>query len=101
MSTTSSTTTPQPQPPHPGLWVHVSATYTVNGGSRMLDEVRDAMADANTHHLDLNDLNAAAGAKIASLLQVPQKPNPSQLDFQRPPPPLRLRVVAHRSQRPW
>jgi hypothetical protein len=46
------------------------ATYTVNGGSRMLDEVRDAMTDANTHHLDLNELNAASGAKIASLLQV-------------------------------
>jgi hypothetical protein len=29
----------------------------------MLDEVRDAMADANLHHLDLNVLNAAAGAR--------------------------------------
>lgn len=36
----------------------------------MLEEVRDAMADANLHHLDLNALNAAAGAKVADLLGV-------------------------------
>ena len=35
----------------------------------MLDEVREAMADANLHHLDLNGLNAAAGARIAELLE--------------------------------
>ena len=36
----------------------------------MLDEVRDAMADANLHHLDLNGLNAAAAARIAEMLDV-------------------------------
>ena len=36
----------------------------------MLDAVRDAMTDANHHHLDLNELNAASGARIAELLEV-------------------------------
>ena len=51
-------------------FINCTATYTVNGGSMMLESVRSAMARANEAHLDLNSLNERTGARIAELLQV-------------------------------
>ena len=62
-------------------FINCTATYTVNGGSLQLPEVTAAMAEAMTLHLNLNDLNAAAGARIAELLQV-------EAAMVRPPAPL-------------
>ena len=59
-------------------FINCTATYTVNGGSMMLESVRGAMARANEAHLDLNSLNERTGARIAELVEE---------DLLRPTPP--------------
>ena len=52
-------------------FINATATYTVNGGSRMLPEVANSMHSANLSHVSLPALNHAASQTIAGLLQVP------------------------------
>jgi L-seryl-tRNA(Ser) seleniumtransferase len=47
--------------------VNAATTLTVVGGSLMPDEVLDAMRDAAGHFVDMHELQAAAGARIAGL----------------------------------
>jgi L-seryl-tRNA(Ser) seleniumtransferase len=47
--------------------VNAAATLTAVGGSLMPREVLDAMADAASTHVDIHELHAAAGRRIAEL----------------------------------
>ncbi|MGE3983952.1 MAG: hypothetical protein AB7G38_07255 [Dehalococcoidia bacterium] len=50
--------------PHLGAHEHISRV----GGNRMSREVMAAMVEANDYFVDMNELNAAAGARAANLL---------------------------------
>lgn len=52
-------------------FINCTATLTINGGSRLLPEVVEAIEHASHYHVDIDDLMAACGKRIASLLEVP------------------------------
>jgi seryl-tRNA(Sec) selenium transferase len=49
--------------------INARGTYTIISGSRMLPEVRDAMSAASRHHVHLDELADAIGARLATLTQ--------------------------------
>ena len=51
--------------------IHGSGTTTRYGGSRMRAETIEAMREAAQVHVNIDELNAAAGAAIARLLGAP------------------------------
>jgi L-seryl-tRNA(Ser) seleniumtransferase len=51
-------------------FINCTSTYTINGGSAMLPEVIEAMASASYYPVNLDELMAGAGKRIAELLQV-------------------------------
>jgi len=51
-------------------FINCTSTYTINGGSAMLPEVIEAMANASYYPVNLDELMAGAGRRIAELLQV-------------------------------
>ncbi len=52
-------------------FINCTATVTINGGSRLLPEVIEAVELASHYHVNLDQLMEAAGGRIASLLGVP------------------------------
>ena len=54
---------------HP--FINCTATVTINGGSRQLPEVIEAVEHASHYHVNLDQLMEAAGKRISTLLQVP------------------------------
>ena len=52
-------------------FINCTATVTINGGSRLLPEVIEAVEQASHHHVNLDQLMEAAGKRISELLQVP------------------------------
>ncbi|GMR23502.1 MAG: hypothetical protein BMS9Abin37_1936 [Acidobacteriota bacterium] len=53
--------------PHLGAHEHISRL----GGSRMREETMEAMAEANRYFVDMDELNDAAGRRVAELLGAP------------------------------
>ena len=51
-------------------FINGTATITINGGSRLLPEVIDAVAQASYPHVNLDELMQAAGKRVAELLEV-------------------------------
>lgn len=51
-------------------FINTTATLTINGGSRQLDEVIAAIEAASRFHVNLDELMEKAGERLASLLQV-------------------------------
>jgi L-seryl-tRNA(Ser) seleniumtransferase len=51
-------------------FINCTATLTINGGSRQLPQVIEAVEHAAHYHVDLNDLMEAAGKRISELLRV-------------------------------
>jgi D-glucosaminate-6-phosphate ammonia-lyase len=51
-------------------FINTTATYTINGGSRMLPEVIAAIEQASQFHVNLDELMEKAGARLAELLKV-------------------------------
>jgi D-glucosaminate-6-phosphate ammonia-lyase len=51
-------------------FINCTATYTINGGSRLLPEVIEAVEQASHYHVNLDELMEAAGKRLAELLQV-------------------------------
>lgn len=49
-------------------FINMTATYTINGGAPMLDEVKQAMEDASRWAVNLDELMEKAGARTAELL---------------------------------
>ena len=52
-------------------FISCTATITINGGSRLLPEVIEAVEQASHYHVNLDELMEAAGKRLAELLQVP------------------------------
>ena len=52
-------------------FINCTATVTINGGSRLLPQVIDAIEHASHYHVNLDHLMEAAGKRIAALLDVP------------------------------
>ena len=52
-------------------FINCTATVTINGGSRLLPEVIDAVEQASHYHVNLDQLMEAAGMRMAQLLRVP------------------------------
>ena len=52
-------------------FINCTATLTINGGSRQLPEVIEAIEHAGHYHVDIDQLQEAAGKRISELLQVP------------------------------
>ncbi len=52
-------------------FINCTATLTINGGSRLLPEVVEAVEHASHYHVNIDDLMAACGKRISSLLEVP------------------------------
>ena len=52
-------------------FINCTATVTINGGSRLLPEVIEAVEQASRYHVNLDQLMEAAGRHIAKLLQAP------------------------------
>ncbi|MBI1356746.1 MAG: aminotransferase class V-fold PLP-dependent enzyme [Acidobacteria bacterium] len=52
-------------------FINCTATLTINGGSRLLPEVIEAIEHASHYHVDIDDLMDAAGKRISTLLKVP------------------------------
>ncbi|HSB14626.1 MAG TPA: aminotransferase class V-fold PLP-dependent enzyme [Bryobacteraceae bacterium] len=52
-------------------FINCTATYTINGGSRLLPEVIEAIEQASHYHVNLDELMEAAGRRISQLLRVP------------------------------
>ena len=52
-------------------FINCTATVTINGGSRLLPEVIEAIEQASHYHVNLDQLMEAAGKRISDLLQVP------------------------------
>jgi L-seryl-tRNA(Ser) seleniumtransferase len=52
-------------------FINCTATVTINGGSRLLPEVIEAIEQASHFHVDLDQLMEAAGRHISKTLQVP------------------------------
>jgi len=51
-------------------FINCTSTYTINGGSAMMPEVIEAMTAASYYPVNLDELMAGAGKRIAELLQV-------------------------------
>lgn len=51
-------------------FINCTATLTINGGSRMLPEVIEAIEQASHYHVDLDELMEGAGKRLSELLQV-------------------------------
>jgi L-seryl-tRNA(Ser) seleniumtransferase len=51
-------------------FINCTATYTINGGSRLLPEVIEAVEQASYYHVNLDELMEAAGKRLAELLHV-------------------------------
>lgn len=51
-------------------FINCTATITINGGSRLLPEVIEAIEQASHYHVNLDQLMEAAGKRLAELLQV-------------------------------
>lgn len=51
-------------------FINCTATYTINGGSRLLPEVIEAVEQASYYHVNLDELMEAAGRRLAQLLGV-------------------------------
>ena len=51
-------------------FINGTATLTINGGSRLLPEVIEAVAQASHYHVHLDELMEAAGKRVAELLEV-------------------------------
>jgi L-seryl-tRNA(Ser) seleniumtransferase len=51
-------------------FINCTSTYTINGGSAMLPEVIEAMSGASYYPVNLDELMAGAGQRLAELLQV-------------------------------
>ncbi len=51
-------------------FINGTATLTINGGSRLLPEVIEAVAHASHYHVDLDQLMEVAGRRLADLLEV-------------------------------
>lgn len=51
-------------------FINCTATYTINGGSRLLPEVIEAVQQASYYHVNLDELMEAAGKRLAELLEV-------------------------------
>ena len=49
-------------------FINCTSTYTINGGSAQLPEVIDAVHEAAYYHVNLDELMAAIGPRIAELL---------------------------------
>jgi len=49
-------------------FINCTSTYTINGGSRQLPEVIAAVESASHYHVNLDELMAKAGARVAGLL---------------------------------
>lgn len=52
-------------------FINCTATLTINGGSRLLPEVVEAIEHASHYHVNIDDLMEACGKRISSLLEVP------------------------------
>jgi L-seryl-tRNA(Ser) seleniumtransferase len=52
-------------------FINCTATITINGGSRLLPEVIEAVEQASHFHVNLDHLMEAAGKRISELLKVP------------------------------
>ena len=52
-------------------FINCTATVTINGGSRLLPQVIEAIEQASHFHVNLDQLMEAAGKRIAALLDVP------------------------------
>ncbi len=52
-------------------FINCTATLTINGGSRLLPEVIEAIEHASHYHVDIDDLMEACGKRISSLMEVP------------------------------
>ncbi len=52
-------------------FINCTATVTINGGSRLLPQVIEAIEAASHYHVNLDQLMEAAGKRIAALLDVP------------------------------
>jgi len=51
-------------------FISCTATITINGGSRLLPEVIEAVEQASHYHVNLDQLMEAAGRRLAELLKV-------------------------------
>src|SRR5881296_2588720 len=49
-------------------FINLTATYTINGGTLTLPEVKRAMEEASYHSVNLDELMEKVGARIAELL---------------------------------
>ena len=52
-------------------FINCTATLTINGGSRQLPEVIAAIEQAGHYHVNIDQLQEAAGKRLSELLQVP------------------------------
>jgi L-seryl-tRNA(Ser) seleniumtransferase len=52
-------------------FINCTATVTINGGSRLLPEVIEAIEQASHYHVNMDQLMEVVGRHIAKLLQVP------------------------------
>jgi L-seryl-tRNA(Ser) seleniumtransferase len=52
-------------------FINCTATLTINGGSRQLPEVIAAIEAAGHYHVNLDQLQEAAGKRLSEMLQVP------------------------------
>ena len=52
-------------------FINCTATVTINGGSRLMPQVIEAVEQASHYHVNLDQLMEAAGKRIATLLDVP------------------------------
>ncbi|MCP5111457.1 MAG: aminotransferase class V-fold PLP-dependent enzyme [bacterium] len=52
-------------------FINCTATITINGGSRLLPQVIEAIEQASHFHVNLDQLMEAAGNRISELLKVP------------------------------
>lgn len=70
--------TPEPSEPPPDVYTRLgvepfingTATITINGGSRLLPEVIEAVEQASYYHVNLDELMEAAGKRVSELLEV-------------------------------
>ncbi|HZT32276.1 MAG TPA: aminotransferase class V-fold PLP-dependent enzyme [Bryobacteraceae bacterium] len=52
-------------------FINCTSTYTINGGSALLPEVVEAIRQASHYHVNIDELMAAVGERIARQLGVP------------------------------
>ena len=52
-------------------FINCTSTYTINGGSRQLPEVIAAVEKASHYHVNIDELMAKAGSRLADLLGGP------------------------------